>query len=391
MAFGGITSHLFHPKIRVGMSIMTLRTAASFSRALSLSKYSNVEPRYNNFAPRLGFAYMLTEKTVIRGGLGRSYFINGFDAAFNHLLDSSYPVAQAQAVEQSNLYTPIFPMNVDLRHRKLHFSLVGNHTCRSSTCKRFCPEAWYPERKTSSVDSWNLSIQRQLGADTTLTVAYVGNKGNNLDYSFYNIDAAPPGPGDLLTRRPLYIKFGFTGQMYLNCTCDDSNYNALQITGVKRFTKNYSFHSAFTYAKALDVRLEHAVRREEIYDLKGSYGVSYLNQAVVWTTTHSILIPFGKGQRFGSNANPITQNLFGGWTFDGITTLQSGLALAPTDSDSSTLNADFSQRPDRIPNVPLPKRKGPSSLAAIFSVRRPRLLRMGECKSGSGAGQPITT
>ena len=75
-----------------------------------VSKYSNVEPRYNNFAPRLGFAYMLTEKTVIRGGLGRSYFINGFDAAFNHL-DSSYPVAQAQAVEQSNLYTPIFPMN----------------------------------------------------------------------------------------------------------------------------------------------------------------------------------------------------------------------------------------------------------------------------------------
>ena len=68
-------------------------------------------------------------------------------------------------------------------------------------------------------------------------MAYVGNKGNNLDYSFYNIDAAPPGPGDLLTRRPLYIKFGFTGQMYLNCTCDDSNYNALQITGMKRFTK----------------------------------------------------------------------------------------------------------------------------------------------------------
>ena len=75
-----------------------------------VSKYSNVQPRYNNFAPRLGFAYMLTEKTVIRGGLGRSYFINGFDAAFNHL-DSSYPVAQAQAVEQSSLYTPIFPMN----------------------------------------------------------------------------------------------------------------------------------------------------------------------------------------------------------------------------------------------------------------------------------------
>jgi hypothetical protein len=54
-----------------------------------------------------------------------------------------------------------------------------------------------------------------------------------------------------------------------------------------------------------------------------------------------------------SNANPIAQTLLGGWTFDGITTLQSGLALAPTDSDSSTLNADFSQRPNRVANVPL--------------------------------------
>jgi hypothetical protein len=324
----------------------------------NISKYSNVQPRYNNFAPRLGFAYLLTEKTVIRGGLGRSYFINGFDAAFNHL-DSSYPVAQAQAVDQSSLYTPIFPMNEGPPAPPAPVFPASGIIPASQVPANDFAKAWYPERKTSSVDSWNLSIQRQLGADTTLTVAYVGNKGNNLDYSFYNIDAAPPAPGDLLTRRPLYIKFGFTGQMYLNCTCDDSNYNAVQITGVKRFTKNYSFHSAFTYAKALDDEIgARGPQGGNPYDLKGSYGVSYLNQAVIWTTTHSILIPFGKGQRFGSNTNQIAQDLLGGWTFDGITTLQSGLALSPTDSDSSTLNADFSQRPNRIPNVSLsPKEK----------------------------------
>ena len=65
-----------------------------------VSKYSDVEPRYTNFAPRLGATYAITEKTVIRAGLGRSYFINGFDAAFNHL-DTFYPVAQNQTLSQT--------------------------------------------------------------------------------------------------------------------------------------------------------------------------------------------------------------------------------------------------------------------------------------------------
>lgn len=316
-----------------------------------ISKYANVQPRYNNFAPRVGLTYLLTDKTVIRAGLGRSYFINGFDAAFNHL-DSSYPVAQAMAVVQSGLYNPIFPMSAGApATQPAAFPSTGIIPAAQIPKNDFA-KAWYPERKTSSIDSWNLSIERQIGKDTSVTAAYVGNRGTHLDYSFYNIDAAPPGPGALLPRRPLYAKFGFTGQMYLNCTCDNSNYNGLQITGVRRFTNGYSFHSAFTYAKALDDEIgARGPQGGNPYDLKGSYGVSYLNQAVVWTTTHSILLPFGRGQKFGSNANPVAQALLGGWTVDGITTLQSGLALSPTDSDSSTLNADFAQRPNRVPGV----------------------------------------
>ena len=161
----------------------------------------------------------------------------------------------------------------------------------------------------------------------------------------------------VLTRRPLYIKFGFTGQMYLNCTCDDSNYNALQITGVKRFTKNYSFHSAFTYAKALDDEIgARGPQGGNPYDLKGSYGVSYLNQAVVWTTTHSILIPLAKGSVLGRMQTQLLRTCsVAGLSMESPAS-SPGLALAPTDSDSSTLNADFSQRPDRMPNVPLSPR-----------------------------------
>jgi hypothetical protein len=269
-------------------------------------------------------------------------------------------LVKKQAVDQSSLYTPIFPMSEGPPTPPTPvFPSSGVIPAAEVPANDFA-KAFYPERKTSSVDSWNLSVQQQLGKDSTLTVAYVGNKGNNLDYSLYNVDAAPPGPGDLLPRRPLYMQFGFTGQMYVNCTCDDSNYNALQITGYRRFTNGYAFHSAFTWAKALDDEIgNRGPQGGNPYDIKGSYGVSYLNQAVVWTTTHSILIPYGKGQRWGANANALAQTLLGGWTFDGLTTLQSGLSLSPTDSDSSTLNADFAQRPNRILGVPLyPRNKG---------------------------------
>ena len=57
--------------------------------------------------------------------------------------------------------------------------------------------------------------------------------------------------------------------------------------------------------------------------------MSYLNQAVVWTTTHSILIPYGKGQRWGREClTRLPKRYSGGWTFDGLTTLQSGLSFA---------------------------------------------------------------
>lgn len=78
-----------------------------------------------------------------------------------------------------------------------------------------------------------------------------------------------------------------------------------------------------------------------------------MNRTVLWTLTHTYQIPYGKGQRFGDHAPTLVQALLGGWKFDGVTTLESGLAFSPTDSNGSTLNADFAQRPDVVLGTPL--------------------------------------
>ena len=66
----------------------------------NVSKSANVYSPNDNFAPRIGFAYQLTSKNVIRAGYGRSYFESGYDATFYHLT-SFYPIVAQQSIQQA--------------------------------------------------------------------------------------------------------------------------------------------------------------------------------------------------------------------------------------------------------------------------------------------------
>ncbi len=311
---------------------------------------SDVRPRYNNFAPRLGLAYRLTQNTVLRVGLGRTYFENGFDAVFNHL-SSSYPIAQSIIENPNNQYSTLFPLTQGPpAPTPPAFPANGLLTPPQNTqIKNFAFD-----RKIPSIDSWNFTVEQKLAGDFLIDLGYVGSKGTHIDYSYYNINAAPPGPGDLLSRRPYYQKFGFNGNIYLNCDCDDTEYNALQVRAIKRFSNGYSINSGFTWAKDMDNEVgNRGGQPNNPYDRRASHGVSFMNHTVVWTLMHTYQLPYGKNQRFGSHAPAIIQAVLGDWRFDGVTTAETGLALSPSDSNSSTLNADFGQRPNVVLGTPL--------------------------------------
>ena len=355
LVYGGRWDYIspITPKKAGGDANFNLNTGEILISGLGdVSKYGDVQPRYTDFAPRLGATYAVTQKTVIRAGLGRSYFINGFDAAFNHL-DTFYPVAQNQIMTQNSPYfglsgiptlsTQVPAFSTDPIPQSGHMALIASQSVK----------AFPLERKTSSVDSWNFSIERQIAKDFTLTAAYVGNRGNHLDYSIYNANDVVPGPGDDWDLRRPYFHFGnYWNSVYVNCTCDDSSFNSLQVVATKHFTNGYSVNSNFTWAKALDNQIGNRGNAPtEFFDIRAAHGVSYLNRAAIWNTTHSFKVPYGKGQHFGATANPVVQTLLGGWTFDGITTLQSGIALSPNDAYNGELHAYFGQRPNRVPGV----------------------------------------
>lgn len=349
-----------------------------------VSMSANVVARYNNFAPRLGLAYKVTEKTVIRAGLGRSYFMNGFDAAFNHL-DSAYPVAQSQVVSQTSTYSPIF--NVSAPPPALTPPVFPSSGRLKPPSTSFI-KAFPFERKTPSIDSWNLTIERQVGKDFTLALTYLGNKGTHLDYPFFNINVAPPGPGTLISRRPYYQKFGFPGSIFLDCTCDDSHFNAGEFTAVKRFSNGYSINSAVTWSKAMDHEVgNRGQQAANPYDRKAMSGVSYLNRAVVWTTTHTFDVPFGEGKRWGASAPKVAQLALGGWKFSGMTTIDSGLSLSANNSYTAAMNADIAQRPDRVPGVSFyPKTKNRTLWLNAAAFAQPAQYTWGNLHPGTMRG-----
>jgi outer membrane receptor protein involved in Fe transport len=317
-----------------------------------VSNSTNVNGYHKAFSPRLGLAYKLTENTVIRAGLGRSYFATNYASTFQTLA-IVYPIAPTQSVPLTNIYQPVFPIDQGVPPVPPFDAPSSGHLkAPPGVSFAYVP----PYTRTEHVDAWNATVEHLFGHDLRVTLAYVGNKGTNLAWG-PNINAAPVGPGSLLSRRPYFQKYGLSQGIGSRCNCADSNYNAMQFIVDKRFSRGYSIVSAFTWSKALDHEIAGfawADQSTNPYDRKGSYGVgTNQDRAVVWTLTHQWQLPYGPGLRWGSNITGIKKALLSGWQANGITIVEDGFALSPVLGSGSTLNADFGQRPDRIPGVSL--------------------------------------
>ena len=317
-----------------------------------VSKTANVQGYHKGFAPRLGLAYKLTDNTVVRAGLGRSYFATNYSSTFQQL-SIEYPIAPTQSVLQPNIYQPIFPLDQGAPPPPPFNAPSSGHLKAPPGVSIFYNP---PSTKTEHVDQWNLAVERLFGRDLKVSLAYIGNKGTNLAWN-PNINAANIGPGDILGRRPYYQEYGLPQGIGSRCTCADSNYNAMQFIVDKRFSSGYSITSSFTWSKALDHEIagfSWGDQSTNPYDRKGSYGVgNNQDRAAVWTLTHQWQLPYGPGLRWGSAATGAKKALLAGWEFNGVTIVEDGFALSPILRSGATLNADWGQRPDRISGVPL--------------------------------------
>lgn len=344
-----------------------------------VSNSADVTTPLNDFAPRLGLAYKLTKSTVIRAGLGRSFFSSGYDATFYHLT-SFYPITAQQQIAQTNLYQTVFQISqAPPVATPPQLPASGHLKAPDGTVLKARPFDW----KTETMDSWNFTIEQALGESATLSLGYVGSKGTHLSWA-YNMNAANVGIGPLLDRRPYYGAYGLSQSINMECNCSDSNYNALQIVLAKRLSNFYTVTSNFTWGKSLGYGNNNPFNRNLNYG-PGASNIGSIDRAVVSTTLHTINIPYGPGFHFGSDAKGVKKFLLAGWVFSGITSYQSGLAFTPRVSSNASLNGDFGQLPNRIAGVSPSNVPGGQSAALWYAPNAfsiPVCCQLGDASPG---------
>ena len=322
--------------------------------------------------PRLGFAYQINEKTLIRGG----YWVL-FDAAIygaaGRLGSGTVFNAGTQWLPTLDGVTPFLNMS-DPFPDGINFA-EGDTNGVAAALGQAVSQAPFPSSMPVPYNQqWNFTIQRSLGTNLLWEAAYAGSKGthlpldwqvdqlhpdlisadNNLlqlvDNPFYGI--IPTGVmaqpsvqrGQLLTPFPQYPGARLPKQAWGN-----SNYHSFQTRLEQRFAAGTSFMVAYTFAKTIsdggdDVWL--GSNETNAYCRHCDRSVSVYNQTHRLVTNLTYELPFGRGKRFGADWSKALDAVLEQWQVNGIGTLNSGLPLRFRINQNTSRSFGGGQRPD---------------------------------------------
>ena len=325
-----------------------------FASGGSLYNRALVHPDYKNFAPRLGLAYQVLPKTVIRAGYGISYVqfnrMGGENLlAYNgpNIVDAAIDQLATQPICTSAATAPGSCFRSTAQGFPTDFASPQNFSTAISQV-RYIPE----DNRTGYVQSWHVTVQRELAHNLLLDVAYVGNHDVGLTVLSDANQALPNLLGQNLTlqqRRPITT---FSG---IEVAFDRGfgSYTGLQVKLEKRYSSGLYFLNSFTWSKALDNGPGHLENydgdnsRINYYNNALEKGISSYNQPLNDTFTVIYDLPFGHGRRFNIT-NKALDYAVGGWELNMINTMTSGLPLniGYSPASQAQISSLVSQRPD---------------------------------------------
>jgi hypothetical protein len=289
------------------------------------------EPNRKDFAPRVGAAYRLGEKTVLRSGFG-IYFNPNQMNTFTFLTNN--PPLAAEFTFVSLPTSPTLSLASP-------FGVVGpGGPPNVTTPNRHLPNA----RK----DQWSFDLQRQLWAGTALDLQYLGSHTSNLDRSFFNNTPAP-GPGAIDDRRPnqkFRVIRTIQNDLY-------TNYHAVSLILRQRMTKGLQASAHYTWSRTLDVGTNSNGGSSQ------NPGVDPYRQVEIdygradWDVPHRFVASYIYDvPSFKDSRHAILKYVFAGWQVGGITTAESGRVFGVTIQGDRANTGIGSQRPDLIGAIP---------------------------------------
>lgn len=301
----------------------------------------NVTSPLTNFAPRLGIAYQVNSKTVVRTGYGRGFNLGVFGSIFGHNVTQNLPILGIQSNQPANNFDRVFtlaqgptaldPASILAAQPKgpRGFNLLPNGV----TAFVISNPIRFP-----TVDAWNFTIQRQLGRNMSGEIGYVGTKGTHVfagnggDYD--PNQASVDGFGTLTTnqRKPFFQKFGWSQNLRYYGSDASNNYHGLQMKFDKRFSTGLQIMTHYTWSKTIDFAGTYYNQ-----DARLARGPSDIARDHVYFLASMYELPFGKGKKFMSSGPKAMDLVLGGWQVNGTYSWMSGQPITPSYRDC---NAD---------------------------------------------------
>jgi hypothetical protein len=282
--------------------------------------YSNT---YDNIQPRLGIAYSLNDKTVVRASFGM----------FNDLWAGVMQTVQGIGGDWPSIAQILSPaLNTSNQVATVNWQdpLAGLGSAGLPAATPFGQVEWYrdPKAKNPYSEQWNFGVERQLGQNTVMTANYVGSQSHRLTVGgLYNV-ALHPGPGtpaEVTARQP----FPYIAPTFYDRSIGNSSYNAFQFSANHRSANGLTYLVAYTWSKSIDVGCSgffgiESCSVQDPYNIKGDRSVSGFDLTHVLSASATAPLPFGKGRRF-ANSGGLLNYIIGNWQLNGILTLTSGL------------------------------------------------------------------
>ncbi len=313
--------------------------------------HAGVTNGWGMFVPRLGVNYRIDDKTVIRSGFGITIDPNSLRSVLNQ-----YPGAIATFISGSNSYvaatslTPADAANspiatVGIPAMTLPDFNQGRVPLPATISTFSIPKSF----RRGYIESYNLTVQRQLPGSLVATVAYVG-AGAVRQQTYLNTNASGPGQGST-TGRELNAQYGaYTSVTDITQATPfrGSNYNAMQAQLSRTGSKYADFGVVYTWSKAMNA--EDQTQNGLTFNYPDYWNRNWAVASTDrkhnfqwWTTDH---LPFGHGMRWVQSG--VGAWILGGWQLNTLLSRESGTPFNVTASGNTLNSAGNTQMADRV-------------------------------------------
>jgi outer membrane receptor protein involved in Fe transport len=353
---GGVRWEIYRPQTVTGagkggfVDVNTGEVLVAGSEGVGLDL--NQGENWTNIAPRIGIAYRVTDRTVVRLGFGRGFDIGVFGSVFGHNVTQNLPVLGIQSLQPARNFDSVFTLAQG--PQPLDPATILNNRPKGPNGRPILPNGVtafiLPERlRLPTTDSWNVTLQHQLPGDLAVEAAYVGTKGTHVfagfggDYDFNQ--ATLVGYPGLTTnqRKPFFNKFGWSQNFRYYGSDASNNFHSLQLKAEKRFSKGYSLLTHYTWSRSF-----HYTGTYYNIDAREAYGPNDNHRSHVFTLAGVWELPFGRDRKYLSGVNKAADMIIGGWQLSTIYSWQAGLPFTPSYRDCNADRDTGWCRPDLV-------------------------------------------